>query len=139
MNFMTPVASKAGGNGSTTIISGSAVIAFKGAAAGPLSAGRMVYASDTGLALADKDNLPAQSRVLGLTISSAAAIGEIVEVVGEGGITDPSFTFVPGPLWLGNAGELIQTPPASGLYIQVGTAITATSIYIDIGPAIKLA
>lgn len=106
---------------------------------GPLSAHIVVYASDAGVVAADKDTLESQDRILGVTINAVSGAGQDVEIIGIGRITDPSFSFTPGPIWLGDNGALTQTKPTVGLLVQVATAVTSTSIFVNIGPAIKLA
>lgn len=106
---------------------------------GPLSAHIIAYADNAGVIAADKDSLIIQDRILGLTMNSASAAGQDVEIIGQGRVTDPSFSFTPGPIWLGNSGALTQSKPATGILVQVATAYTATSIFVNIGPAIKLA
>lgn len=112
---------------------------FKYTSTGAVSAPRVVYAGATGPAIADKDTVSQQEKILGVTITSAAGSGEEVTVVTEGKIDDPSFSFTPGPIWLGNSGVLTQTRPTTGLLIQIAVAITATLINVNIGMAIKLA
>lgn len=114
-------------------------ISFSLEMSGAMSASRVLYASPTGPALADKDVLSAQDKILGLTISSTSVAGEFVSVLGEGYHTDPSYTFTPGPVYLGNSGLLTQTPPTTGLLVQLGVAISATELYFDVGLAVKLA
>ena len=106
---------------------------------GPVSAPRVVYTGASGPALADKDTLSQQDKILGVTITSAAGSGEEVTVVTEGKIDDPSFSFTPGAIWLGASGVLTQTKPTTGLLVQIGVAISATLINVNIGMAIKLA
>lgn len=106
---------------------------------GAMSAPRVVYAGPSGLEVADKDTVSQQDKLIGVTITSAAAAGDTVKVVLEGKIDDPSFSFTPGPIWLGNAGVLTQTKPTSGLLAPIAVAITSTHINVNIGLAIKLA
>ena len=114
-------------------------IAFDREVAGPISSARVVYASAAGIDLADKDTLTVQDKILGLTLTSAAGAGESVTILGEGYSVDPSYSFSPGAIWLGNSGLLTQTPPTSGLWIQLGVALSATELYFNIGLAIRLA
>jgi hypothetical protein len=55
-------------------------------------------------------------------------------------MTELSWTWTPGePIFLGNNGMLTQTPPSSGFAIELGTAISATSIWIVVGQSVELA
>lgn len=138
MGYQTPVSSNAASGGSAPA-SAAGTLQLTFVSQGAVSAHRLVYAGATGLEVADKDVLDQQSKLVGVTITSAAASGESVIVVTEGKITDPSFTFIPGPIWLGNAGVLTQVKPLTGLLIQVAVAISDTIININIGLAIRLA
>lgn len=106
---------------------------------GPVSADRILYASASGPDVADKDVIAVHDKIIGWTVNAVAALGDMMSIVGEGFIEDTSWTFTPGPIYLGNSGEPTQVAPTTGIRVQVATAITATSIYIDIGVAIKLA
>lgn len=145
MGYQTPTSLGGGAGGGTIIIypEGTVVnpesIQMDYVTVGAMSAPRVVYASPGGLALADKDVLDQQDKIIGVTKTSAAAAGETVKVVLEGKIDDPSFSFIPGPIWLGNSGVLTQTKPTSGLLAPIAVAITSTQINVNIGMAIKLA
>ena len=114
-------------------------ITFTVVSSGPLSSSRVLAITGAGLVLADKDTLTHQDKIVGFTISSAAAAGEIVDVISEGYRVDPSYIFTAGPFWLGNNGEVTQVKPTTGLLVQLGVALSATEIVFDIGLAIKLA
>lgn len=104
-----------------------------------ISAPRVVYAGASGPELADKDTISQQDKIIGVTITSASGAGEPVKVVTEGKIEDPSFTFSVGPIYLGVAGVITQVRPTTGLLVQIGVAISATLINVNIQMAIKLA
>ena len=104
-----------------------------------ISAPRVVYAGASGPALADKDTISQQDKIIGITTTSAAGSGETVKVTTEGKLEDPSFLFSIGPIYLGTSGVITQTKPTSGLLLQLGVAISATQLHIRIEPAIKLA
>lgn len=106
---------------------------------GPISAHKVIYAGVSGPEVADKDVLTVQDKILGVTISSASGVGEDVLFVSNGLIADPSFTFTPGPIWLGSSGQLTQVKPTSGLCIQLAIASSATTIVVDVLFSIKLA
>lgn len=77
---------------------------------------------------------------LGVTVTGVLA-GEEVTVRRDGELTDGSWTWTPGaPVLLGAAGALTQTQPPSQPYLVViGIAITATTIVINISPALVTA
>lgn len=144
MGYQTPTGAGSGGAGTIIVyppgtIINSDSLQLKFTSEGPVSSPRVMYTGATGPAVADKDVLTQQDKILGVTITSAAAAGEEVSVVTEGKIDDPSFSFTPGAIWLGNAGVLTQVKPTSGLLVQIAVAITATKINVNIGMAIKLA
>ena len=143
MGYQTPTDSGSGAGVINVFPPGTIVnsdsLQFKYTSTGPVSAPRVVYAAVGGPALADKDTVSHQDKLLGVTITSAAGSGEEVTVVTEGKIDDPSFSFTPGPIWLGNSGLLTQTKPTTGLLVQMAVAISATLIMVNIQMAIKLA
>jgi hypothetical protein len=47
-------------------------------------------------------------------------------------LTDPSFNFVQGPIYLGPQGTLTQTLPTSGSLVQLGHALGPTSMQVRI-------
>lgn len=144
MGYLTP-ANSGGGGGEPIIIYPPGTVftnentQFEYISTGAISAPRVVYAGASGPELADKDTLTQQDKLIGITITSAAASGETVKVVTEGKIEDPSFSFTVGPIYLGSSGVITQTRPSSGLLVQLGVAISATQLHIRIEPAIKLA
>ena len=48
-----------------------------------------------------------------------------------GAIDEPSWSFSPGPVFLGLNGALVQAPPASGFVLQIGTALSATRLVVE--------
>lgn len=87
---------------------------------------------------ASADDLEHMDDVLGLTLA-AAAQGASVQVLREGSITEPSWSWSPGePLFLGINGLITQTPGANAFDLPVGYAETATTAYITIGTPIEL-
>lgn len=107
---------------------------------GPISAHVAIYAdASAGILVANPSILTQQDRIIGITKTSAAAADEEVTFVSEGLLTDPSFVFTPGPVYIGVAGSLTQIKPTSGLLIQVGTAISLTELIVGIQLSIRLA
>jgi hypothetical protein len=77
-------------------------------------------------------------KACGIT-TGATTIGSSATIQRFGLMTEPSWTWVPGPVYVGVNGALTQTPPASGFVQAIGEAITATSLFIQPWPAIQLA
>lgn len=77
--------------------------------------------------------------VLGATTGAAAA-GADSTVVNEGFLTSPGWGLTPGlPVYLGEAGALVQVVPPSALFIKpLGYALSSSAMLIDLQPAIFL-
>lgn len=100
---------------------------------------RAVYLDDDGeVEYADKTVATAY-RVIGIT-ASAANIGEVATVQTGGLMTEGSWSWVPGAIYVDETGTLTQTPPSEGgdQSIEIATAITSTQILIRIRPGIEL-
>lgn len=98
-----------------------------------LSGHRAVYTGADGLAHYASANDPASARaVLGIT-KNAAAEGGQVSVVIAGPVSEPSWSWTPGlPIFLGANGALTQAVPASGVVVELGSAVTPTSMNVRI-------
>jgi hypothetical protein len=75
-------------------------------------------------------NEESASCYVGIT-ESAYNFGDDVIIRAYGAVTEGSWTFTPGSIYVSATATLTQTPPASGAIIFVGTAATATSIILD--------
>lgn len=85
--------------------------------------GQAIYASNTTLA---------NATVLGVTTTAATA-GTSVTIATSGLITDNSWTWTKGPVFLGTNGTLTQIAPSNGaVLVNVARALTPTTIQIDI-------
>lgn len=90
--------------------------------------GNAVYASNTSLS---------NAVVVGIT-ETAANAGNAVSVRTAGIMTDAYWAWTKGPVFLGTNGTLTQTAPTSGaIVVQIGRAITATKLQVDIEPIIQ--
>lgn len=73
---------------------------------------------------------PQAQAVFGVTTGAAAA-GASVIIQCAGVLGEASWTWMPGPVWLGSDGALTQTVPSIGAAVHIGTAGGPTSINID--------
>lgn len=90
--------------------------------------GRAVYASPATLS---------DAVVVGITSTAANAL-EAVSVATAGIVEDSSWTWTKGPVFLGTNGTLTQSAPTAGaIVVQIGRAITATKLQVDIEPIIQ--
>lgn len=101
-----------------------------GVAAVALGGQRAVYLANDGMRYASADNL-AMINVLGVTVG-AVAQGASVSIRTGGSLTDPAFSFVPGPVYLGLNGLLTQTLPTANSLVVVGDALNATTLLVRV-------
>jgi len=96
-----------------------------------LSAGRVIMI-EGGLAFYFQQSDPTHAgRAVGITTTSATT-GNTVSVQKLGDITDVSFSgFSDKLLWVGDDGELQDTPPATGLLQKGGIGIGNNKVAID--------
>lgn len=90
--------------------------------------------------LADNSFLSHMSRPIWLALTSALA-GETFQVIALGMVTNPSWTWAQAPIYLGENGELTQTPPTvpgASFSAQVGYAVGPTSMYFERTAPIQL-
>ncbi|MBY0252874.1 MAG: hypothetical protein K2X54_16095 [Methylobacterium organophilum] len=100
-------------------------------AAADLGGHRVVCAVPGGVDLASSDDAESAGAVIGLTTAAAAA-GTPVPVVTHGPVTEPSWSFAIGPVYLGRDGLLIQDPPATGCVLRIGRATAPTVLLVDL-------
>lgn len=115
------------------VLTGQLLRAF--VAASPLSALRMVrVGADARIGYADP-------------LSGPDPVGLLLQAVEEGGsgevlmfgwVEDASWTWSPGPLFLGAEGAVTQAVPEAGTLREVGRAYTPTRILVDIQAPIAL-
>jgi hypothetical protein len=112
-----------------------------GVAAVALSGHRVVMPQVNGqLNYASNDNVAHLAAPLWIT-TGAASPGSPVDVLITGLMVEPSWSWTPGPVYLGANGQLTQTPPAApgALFLaQVGTATSPTTLFVDRAPSIKI-
>lgn len=112
--------------------SGGHTIAFTRVAAADVSGHRVVTPlADGTVAYADSSSPASLNRPMWVT-AGAAASGTEVPVVAFGEMTEPSWSWTPGPVWLGADGALTQDPPTPPMFLQqIGVADTPTSLFVD--------
>jgi uncharacterized protein YgbK (DUF1537 family) len=90
--------------------------------------GEAVYASNDTLA---------NAQVIGIA-ANAASQGAGVTIKTSGIMTDASWLWTKGTVFLGTNGQLTQTAPTGGaIVVHVGRALTATTLQIDIDAIIQ--
>lgn len=80
---------------------------------------------------ADKDIPEHAGLVFGVT-KGASSTGEMAHVQIHGMMTEPSWNWTPGPVFLGNNGMLTQDLPTTGFTLQVGSATSPQTLFINI-------
>ena len=102
-----------------------------------ISALRCITTDSSGLAkYATPDSL-ANAVVIGIS-TTAASTGQNITIKTSGQITDASWSWTKGAIYLGANGSLTQTAPTGGsIVVHVAKAITATTLIIDIDTIIQ--
>jgi hypothetical protein len=102
-----------------------------------LSALRAVTSDSNGDAVYASNDTLANAQVIGIT-ETAASSGAAVAIRTSGLMTDPSWSWSKGTIYLGTNGQLTQTAPSGGAFVvHVARALTATTIQIDIDTLIQ--
>lgn len=77
----------------------------------------------------DVDTIQHTGRAVGISTGAATA-GQLVTIQCMGSITEPSWTFTEGPVYVGSQGQLTQS--MTGLFVQqVGIATSSTTLNIN--------
>lgn len=101
-------------------------------AATNLSALRAITTNGSGEAVYASNDTLANAQVIGLTVNAASA-GNNVTIKTNGVITDASWSWTKGTVYLGTNGTLTQMAPTGGaVIVHVGRALTATKLQVDI-------
>lgn len=97
----------------------------------------IVVAIDNGLAHpADPTNTSDMTSQLAIT-TQAASVGTPVLVATSISMTEPLWSWSPGRVYLAlSGGQITQTPPSTGALLEVGRAVSATTIEFNIQTAI---
>ncbi len=108
-------------------------------AAGTVGGQRAIVLLGNSALHADNTNAAHFGKCVGVSCHASVA-GDMVDVQVFGPMVDPGWNWTPdGPVFVGADGVLTQTPPTSGWLQRVGLANTATKLWVDLQPAIKLA
>lgn len=106
-------------------------------AAAVLSGHRVVSAAGALVDLADPASIDSAERCVGITLQAAMA-GAPVQIQRRGQVTELTWDLLPGPVYLGANGSMTQTPPDSGVLLQIGVALNEHTLDVRIGTPILL-
>jgi hypothetical protein len=107
-------------------------------AAGEAIGGNRVICLQGGLAMyAHANSLLDAEAVIGITLSAAPLSGSL-QVQRQGIITEPTWAWSAGPVFLTGAGLLTQIAPDTGVLLQVGMALSPTQLDVRISAPIEL-
>lgn len=102
-----------------------------------ISALRCITTDGSGLAKYATPDTLANSVVIGISTTAGGA-GDTITVKTTGELSDASWSWTKGAIYLGANGALTQTAPTGGsIVVHVAKAITATKIIIDIDTIIQ--
>lgn len=106
----------------------------------PLSGHSAVAADAVGLLIkADCTNPAHRGAVLGL-LADAYSPGDQAVVQTAFTLEHAGWTWAPGPVFVGTAGQLTQTPPVGAVFSQVvAHALSPTLVLVDVQPPITIA
>lgn len=112
-----------------------AVTDFTATAGGTIHGGRVVR-SDNGLIYAvDNTDDTHAAQVVGVALNAATS-GNPVTVRAVGYMEDGTWTWANGVIYCGAAGQLTQTAPVTGWFLEVARVVNSTKIFIDLTPVI---
>jgi hypothetical protein len=118
-------------------ISGEAIL--REAVAGAALGGHRAVYVEAGVAnYASADNATSAAMCVGIT-RAAAVQGAAALIITAGLITEPSWSWAAGPVYLGINGALTQTAPTSGSLVRIGIATSPIEVDVRVEPPIQLA
>ena len=101
-----------------------------------LSALRAVTTNSSGQAVYASNATLAHAQVVGVTLGAASSAQQ-VGVKTFGPMSDANWNWTKGAVYLGTNGQLTQTAPSGGaVIVQVGRALTATQLFVDVDTTI---
>jgi len=101
-----------------------------------LSALRAVTTNSSGEAIYASNDTLGNAQVVGITMAAASS-GAQVAVKTFGPMSDAGWNWTKGAVYLGTNGQLTQTAPSGGaIIVQVGRALTATQLFVDVDTTI---
>lgn len=104
-----------------------------------LTAYKVVYVDNDKVYYADKDNAGSAATAMGVLVYGVEDINLATSIRSVGELSIPTATFdLTKRIYLGDAGALVQTPPTTGTFLEVGFPVTTTKMFVKIGRAIKL-
>lgn len=107
-------------------------------AANDISGHKAIAVKNDGLAYYADANTITTSGVLGISTNAALA-GDIVRVQCSGALTHSGWSFVPGkPVFVSSNGSLTQNVSGSAYVSIIGTAISATTLIIEVQQTVYL-
>lgn len=113
-------------------------ITYERLAPGSMSALTVVWENEYGVVQsAEPDELEHVSHIAGITLTGTSTPGPVrIQYIGP--ISDDSWNFTRGRIWLGAGGTLTQTPPEDGYDVLIGHAVSKSTMYINIQDYIYL-
>lgn len=111
-----------------------------GVAGDAMLAGQAVYADGGTMFLANNTDPVTMEQIIGL-VATDALISAPVDIITDGTVNNPAWTFVPGPVYIDVAGALTQVSPlapAAAFLLKIGVASAATQLTIDFDRPILL-
>lgn len=80
---------------------------------------------------ADNANMSERDKIIGIN-SAATAINDLASIYITGTVTNPAWTFDPGPVYVGSSGVMTQIEPTNGYVVKMGIALSSTKVLIDV-------
>jgi hypothetical protein len=105
-----------------------------------ISAGKAVYADTSTVVKLSDHSVVARQKCIGIA-KTAATAGNPLEVIVDGTFTDAIFSgfTLNEPVFVGTSGTLTQTPPTSGVLLEIGYYLGENKIEVEIKRPIILA
>lgn len=111
--------------------------AFQRVAGQATSALVAVYEIDGAVYALDYRDALHADLLVGITLTAADS-GAPINLQSAGPLDDASWSWTPGPVWVGVDGRLTQTPPDEGIDLLIGAAVSATRIQLNLHRPITL-